>query len=133
MKEFAAAEMTRRREEEKLLGMSDALENSRKELAGKTVEGIVSQQIHKYMSFFVAQRARIHFQRTAVQQAQLDSMGRRSEMIQAVTRRKVVDRLREKHEEELERERLRREANQLDELVGSRFAYRRLEGAVRGD
>ncbi len=132
MKEFAAIEGLRRRESDSLEHMERDLSGARVELTERTLEGLGSQKAQTYLTYFVAQNARIRYQNRLLQQINIEFQRKRGEMGHSINRRKIMTRLEEKHFEQEEYERARLEGSLLDEMAVARHALRPRGGGVSG-
>jgi len=125
MKEFASFEGVRVRELHRLRSLQGKLDQAQSEMTDQaTREGIPSQRAQVYLAFFGAQGVRIRYQHDLLRKVEAEVRRRRREMALAITRRKIFERLKERHLEEEERDQRWREAIELDDTAGIRFAAR---------
>ncbi len=125
MKEFASFERVMVRERGNLETLHEDMFQARREMDERTAnEGLSSQEGQLYLSFFSAQSSRIRYQEDLVQKIRVGVERKRREMSFSVTRRKIIQNLKEKHIESEERERRRLESLEIDEIAGIRFAAR---------
>jgi flagellar export protein FliJ len=125
MRELASFERVRARETEQLRSLEGKLDEARNDLAERIVgEGLPSQKAQMYLAFFGAQSSRIRYQQELLRKVQAEVRRKRVEMVMAIARRKIYDRLKERFLAEEERERSRREALQVDDIAAIRFIAR---------
>lgn len=125
MKEFASFERVLVREKGNLECLHQDLYQARHEMEEKTAsEGLTSQEGQLYLSFFSAQSSRIRHQEDLVQKVRVEVERKRKEMSFAIRRRKIIQNLKDKHIESVERESRRLESIEIDEIAGIRFAAR---------
>lgn len=122
MKEFASFVRVRVREQETLEVLQGSLHQSRSEMAAQAGgEGLASQKAQMYLAYFTAQNAKIRYQQELLHKVDIEVHRKRKEMAFAINRRKIFDKLKEKHLENEEKERRRLEGIQMDEVAGLRF------------
>lgn len=122
MKEFAAFERVLVRESRNLESLQECLYQKRMEMDERTAtQGLSSQEGQLYLSFFSAQSSRIRYQEDLVRKIRVEVERKRKEMNFAICRRKIFDKLKEKHAEATEYEMRRLETNEIDEIAGIRY------------
>jgi len=126
MKEFGSFERVRARERGLLNDLQEALFASREEMNARagSREGLSSQEAQLYLSYFGAQTAKIRYQHDLLKKLDIGVRRKRTEMTFAINRRKIMDRLKEKHIEAEDQEARRTESFLIDEIAGARFAAR---------
>lgn len=117
--------------QDQLQKMQDTIRESKQQMAGSLVGKVDLSQVSGFASYShqVTNRGRELVTRLTQVEHQINEA--RQCLLNASRQRKALDRLREKHHNQWQREQDRREAAALDELATQRYARAMAAGGVR--
>ena len=129
--ELSHLEVKYRKEEEILGGICARLDLRLHEFARKQRQGCTSEEINRYYRYIQDLDRRIVAQREVLEGVNRALDQKREELMELAKARKVVERLRQRKEEEHRKEVLREEGKILDEISTNKYMWRK-SGTLHG-
>jgi len=123
-KELADLKIRLESENEKLWVLREKKRKTVLQLQKKQTEGRPASEIKLYIDFVEQLSAEMQAQRQKVLSAERDFSRKRQELVAAMKKRKILDRLKEKGLQAYEREQLKKERSMMDEVAAQRFGQK---------
>ena len=123
-KELADLKIRLESENEKLWALREKKRKTVLQLQKKQSDGRPASEIKLYIDFVEQLFKEMEAQRQKVLSAERDFSRKRQELVAAMKKRKILDRLKEKGLQAYEREQLKKERSMMDEVAAQRFGQK---------
>ena len=123
-KELADLKIRLESENEKLWALRDKKRKTVLQLQKKQTDGRPASEIKLYIDFVEQLSKEMVAQRQKVLSAERDFSRKRQELVAAMKKRKILDRLKEKGLQAYEQEQLKKERSMMDEVAAQRFGQK---------
>jgi len=123
-KELADLKIRLESENEKLWALRKKKRNTVLQLQKRQTDGRPASEIKLYIDFVEKLSKEMDAQRQKVLSAERDFSRKRQELVAAMKKRKILDRLKEKGLQAYQKEQLKKERSVMDEVAGQRFGQK---------